>query len=231
MATKKGGSVKGSDSVLLTAANLTGGAEVTGVLPHTNGGLGTAAGATGDLFYRDTSTTVAARGAGVAGQRLGISGGLPVWENEAGAALASDNTAIASTSLSAVANLQPSLLANSVYVVEWDLDLTIATTTETFGVSVAGPSGATGNYDVVTTSGAPNTGAATVKMAGNALGSAVVSGQFGASGSATALVPVRVRATIRTGATAGAAVLSLNGSTTGNIVVKANSSVVAVKIG
>lgn len=144
--------------------------------------------------------------------------------------LAADNAAIASTTLQNVPNLAVPLVGGQKYVIEWDVDLTIATTTETFGVGVTLPAGATGNFDVVTTNGAPNTGAATVKMAGAAIGTAIASGQFGNPGSATALVPVRVTATVTVGATPGSATLQLNGSTTGNIVVKQNSSVVWTRV-
>lgn len=147
-----------------------------------------------------------------------------------GAALTADNAAIASTSLTAVSGLAVTMAANSIYVLEWDIDLTCATTTMTFGVRVSGPTGAAGIYDVLSTNGAPNTGAATVKFAGQVLGTAIASGQFGNPGSATAPISVRVRATIRTGATAGDATLALNGSTTGNMVVKASSSVAVTKV-
>lgn len=162
----------------------------------------------------NTNTTQAASTAYVDAARTG------------GVALAADATAIASTSLTNVPTLVVPVVANGVYVIEWDVDLTIATTTETFGVNVTGPTGATGNYDVVSLNGVPNTGAASARMAANALGTAVASGNFGNPGSATAIVPLRVRATVRVSSTAGNVTLQLNGSTTGNLVVKINSSVV-----
>jgi hypothetical protein len=142
-----------------------------------------------------------------------------------GAALSADNAAIASTTQTTVSGLSLTLPASSVYVLEWDLDLTVATTTETFGVNVTGPSGVAGNYDVL-----GQLGTATVGPRGALIGTALASTLFGNNGSATALQALRVRATVRMGVTAGAVNLQLAGSTTGAIVVKANSSVVATRI-
>jgi collagen type VII alpha len=148
-----------------------------------------------------------------------------ILARQVGAALAADATAIASTTFVTAAGLSVSLPANTVWVVEWDADVTVATATETFGANVTAPAGATGNYDAIsklaTASAGPH---------GNVLGTGTATTVFGNNGSATALQPVRVRATVRMGATAGLVNLQFAGSTTGAITPKINSSVLAARL-
>lgn len=137
--------------------------------------------------------------------------------------LSADNAAIASTTLTTVPTLQASVVASGLYEVEWYLWITVATTTETLGLTITAPSGATGNYQALGPLGALTGGAAAAKTGGAALGTALASTTFGNLGSATALQPLRVKALVRVSTTAGTVALQLNGSTTGAIVVKANS--------
>jgi hypothetical protein len=137
--------------------------------------------------------------------------------------LAADAAAIASTTLVTVPTLQATVVASGLYEVEWYVWVTVATTTETVGLNVTVPTGAAGNYQALGPLGALTGGAAAAKTGGNPVGTAMASTTFGNLGSATALQPLRVKALVRVGASAGTVALQLNGSTTGAIVVKANS--------
>jgi hypothetical protein len=52
---------------------------VTGTLPATNGGTGQSSFATGDIFYANTTTTLAKLNIGSTNQVLTVTGGVPTW--------------------------------------------------------------------------------------------------------------------------------------------------------
>jgi hypothetical protein len=71
----------GTGSTSTTFVNLA--SNVTGTLPATNGGTGQSSFAVGDIFYANTTTTLAKLNIGSTNQVLTVTGGVPVWASPA----------------------------------------------------------------------------------------------------------------------------------------------------
>ncbi|MBK6420445.1 MAG: hypothetical protein IPF79_14815 [Ignavibacteria bacterium] len=69
-----------SGEVVSELINLTAAADITGILPVTNGGTGLNAVGLGDIIYGSAANTYSTLPIGVAGEYLGVTGGLPDWK-------------------------------------------------------------------------------------------------------------------------------------------------------
>lgn len=146
--------------------------------------------------------------------------------------LEADNSNVTGNAFNDIANLQFALVANSVWRFEFELYIVIASTTATLGFNVEARSatGATGQYVGRGMSGVPTAGAATVKMAAQVLGTAVATGQFGATGATTAVMPLLISGGVKVSSTPGTLIASIDASVNATaMTVKAGSSLTAYR--
>lgn len=143
---------------------------------------------------------------------------------------AADEFTLNSTSLTTPTGIGAVTLPSGnagVYLVEWLLYLTFATTTATLGCVVNLTSGSftknPANYIAEGMNGSPTTGSGGFRKGSVALGTALANTTFGNTQSSTARSPLLVRVIAEIGSTGPVLTLQINGSTTGNIVVKEGS--------
>ena len=242
MAKKKKGSLKLTDSVLITSTDLT--TDVTGVLATANGGTGTGAPNTGDLLHGTAGNVWSRLAIGSAQQELRVnSGGTDTewWSNSILTRLTADNSAIAAaapTTVVAVAGLQQAANINDEWDIEWILHIANSVATDVFAFNVSSSAGTfTGRYTVTGANGVPGTGAGVVKFLQQPCGTITVASANapGNTGTIGLITTVIIRAQGKLTVAAGSIQVLLRAGTSaaassGTATVKLQSQMIARRI-